>query len=253
MIELNRIYNESCINTLNEMKDGFIDLTITSPPYNVELNYDSIDDNLPYCEHLYWLKQIFELVYSKTKVGGRCVINIGDGKNGTIPKHSDIIQFMKDIGWFPMATIIWQKQNSVANCSWGTFSSPLNPRFVSTFEYIIVFSKSQYGLSFRGETDLQKKEFIHWSRGIWNFPGVHRKITNHPAAFPIELPLRCVKMLSWKDSIVYDPFMGSGSTAIACKLTGRKWIGSEISKDYCDIAQRRIEETIIHIDSRKYF
>lgn len=253
MIELNRIYNEDCIRTLSRIDVGFIDLTITSPPYNVALNYDTIDDNLPYQEYLDWLKEIFELVYLKTKTGGRCVINIGDGINGRVSKHSDVIQLMKNIGWLTSATIIWEKMNSVNNCAWGTYNSPRNPSFVSSFEYILVFCKEQYAMNYIGETDLDKKNFIQWANGIWKFPGIRRKESMHPAAFPIELPLRCMKMLSWKNSIIYDPFMGSGATAIACKLTGRNWIGSEVSEDYCKIAQKRLEHTIIHKNTGNYF
>src|SRR5574344_955029 len=105
---LNKIYNEDCLETLKRFDDNFIDLTITSPPYNVNI------DNNDHKEYINWLENIFKEIYNKTKNGGRCVINIGNGKNGKIPTQSDIIQFMSNIGWLPMAFIIWDK-NTTSN------------------------------------------------------------------------------------------------------------------------------------------
>jgi site-specific DNA-methyltransferase (adenine-specific) len=249
MIELNRIYNEDCLATLGNMEDGLLDLTVTSPPYNVKLgnnkhnktrSYDEYDDDKPYDEYIEWMKSIFKLVYQKTKSGGRCVINIGSGQNGRVTTQSDIIQFMKDIGWIPLTQIIWDKHNCSNRTSFGSFNSPSCPAFPTPFEYILVFAKDSLKLQWKGETDLVKEDFVKWTLAKWDFAPERLKKVGHPAAFPVELPLRCVKMLSWKNSIVYDPFMGAGTTALACKQTGRNYIGSEISKEYIEIAEERL-------------
>ena len=150
MIKLNKIYQENCEVTLKNMGDGLIDLTITSPPYNVDLGnnkhnknpYDLYNDNKEHVNYIKWLRIIFNLIHTKTKNGGRCVINIGDGKNGSVPTHSDVIQFMcKDIGWIPITTIIWNKNQVGSRTAWGSFNSPSSPSFPSPFEYILVFGK----------------------------------------------------------------------------------------------------------------
>ena len=251
-INLNTIYNEDNIITLNRMDDNFLDLTVTSPPYNVNLGknkynknpYDLYIDNKDHKEYIEWLKKTFQLVYQKTKSGGRCVINIGDGKNGSVPTHSDIIQMMVNIKWIPMGIILWDKNNVSNRTSWGSFKSPSSPSFPTPFEYILIFAKESKKLQWNGKTDLTKEEFINWAFSKWSFNGENLKKVGHPAAFPIELPLRIIKMLSWVNSIVYDPYIGSGTTAIACVKTNRYFIGSEISKEYVKLSYERIKNEV---------
>lgn len=260
-METNRIYNEDCLVTLAGMPSNFLDLTITSPPYNVNLGknrfnkkgYDVHEDNLSHEEYMGWLDGIFAQIYHKTKSGGRCAINVGDGKNGRISTHSDIIQRMKTIGWLPFTTIIWNKMHTSNRTAWGSYQSPSCPSFPSAFEYILVFAKDDLKLQTKGETDLTKEEFAKWAFGMWDFKGVSKKENSHPAPFPVELPLRLIKMLTWQDAVVYDPFMGSGTTAVACMKMGRKYVGSEVSKDYFDESILRLEKTqlnksILHIE-----
>lgn len=190
-MELNKIYQEDCRETLKRMDDGFIDLTVTSPPYNVNLGdnkfnknpYDLYNDNKEHKEYIGWLKIIFENVYQKTKSGGRCVINIGDGQNGRVPTHSDIIQMMTNIGWIPMTTIIWDKNNVSSRTAWGSFNSCSSPSFPTPFEYILVFAKEHRKLQWKGETDLTKEEFIPWSLAKWSFTGENLKRVGQPSCF----------------------------------------------------------------------
>jgi site-specific DNA-methyltransferase (adenine-specific) len=258
MLELNKIYNEDNISTLNRMEDNYLDLTITSPPYNVDLGnnkynknpYDLYNDNKEHKEYIEWLKTIFTLVYQKTKSGGRCIINIGDGQNGRVPTHSDIIQMMVQIGWIPLTIIVWDKNNVSNRTAWGSFMSPSSPSFPRTFEYVLAFSKEERKLQTKGETDLTKEEFIAWSLGKWSFTGESSKRIGHPAAFPIELPTRCMKLFSWINSIIYDPFMGSGTTAVSAIKNRRNYLGSEISAEYCDVANKRIAKYITELESK---
>jgi len=249
-LELNKIYNERCGNTIARMEDNFLDLVITSPPYNVDLgnnkynknSYNLYCDNKEHQDYIIWLEDIFVALRPKMKSGGRIVINIGDGKNGAIPTSSDLIQLLSDAYYIPMAHIIWDKGQVGSRTAWGSFNSPSCPSFPTPFEHILVFATGDKKLQWKGETDLTKEEFIEWSLAIWKFaPEIRQKNIGHPAMFPIELPKRCLKMFSWKDSIVYDPFSGAGTTAVACKMFGRNYIGSEISEEYCKIAEERIK------------
>ncbi len=249
-ILLNKIYNEDCMITLDRMDDNFIDLTVTSPPYNVDLGnnkynkiaaYDIYRDNKSHNDYMAWLKIIFSKIYQKTVSGGRCVINIGSGKNGKIPTVANIITTMADIGWLPLTTIVWDKKTTSNRAAWGSWNSPSSPSFPTPFEFILIFAKDSMKLLKSGVSDLHKEEFTKWAYAKWEFGTEKRTKINHPSPFPIELPTRCIKMLSWVDSIIYDPFSGSGTTAIACIKNKRNFIGSEISAEYCTISQQRID------------
>jgi len=245
------IYNDKCENIIPNLKNNSIDLIITSPPYNVDLGnnkynknpYDLYNDNREHKNYILWLKNIFDKIYLKLKKGGRVCINIGDGKNGAIPTNSDIIQFMKELNYIPMTHIIWDKSQVGNRTAWGSWLSPSSPSFPTPFEHILVFCKENKKLQEKGITDLKKQEFIDWSLSLWKFvPETQMKKIGHPAMFPLELPKRCIKMFSWVNATVLDPFMGVGTTGIACKKLNRNFIGIELSKKYFDIAEKRIKE-----------
>jgi len=248
----NMIINDDFLNVDKYYPDECIDLCITSPPYNVDLGnnkynktpYDIYRDNKDHKDYLFWLLTIFKKVYKKLKSGGRCVINIGDQKNGAVPTHSDVIQFMvHDLNFIPMSTIVWNKNTTSNRCAWGTFMSPMNPSFPTPIEYILIFAKDRKNLIGKAESDLTRRTFVDWAYGLWSFtPEIHQKEIGHPSPFPEELPRRCISMLSWVDAIVLDPMCGVGTTLKAAKDLGRRYIGFDISEDYCDKARKRLEE-----------
>lgn len=266
-MEVNWIYNEDCLQTLSRMEDGVLDLTVTSPPYNVDLghnkhnsdSYDEYDDNRDMEEYLGWLRSIFAEVYRCTKEGGRCVINIGDKANGSVPTHVYITNFMLELGWGYYTTIIWNKSNIGNRTAWGSYMSASCPSFPTPFEFILVFYKGTRKMEdkWKRGSGVSEKMFIESSLALWSFAGAKKTVKKaskydpqgkdsiHPAAFPVELPLRCIYMLSHKGGLVYDPFMGSGTTAIAALVAGRAFIGSEISASYCEMASRRIIEEVV--------
>lgn len=249
MLEVNKIYNIDCVEGLKLLDDNVIDLIVTSPPYNVDLgnnkynknSYNLYKDNKEHHEYIGWLKDIFTLAYSKLKSGGRVCINIGDSKNGAIPTHSDVIQMMCDIGYIPMTNIIWNKNTTSNRASFGSYLSPSCPSFPRGFEFILVFAKENRKLQYKGETDLTKEEFVEWTNGLWKFaPEKRQKQFGHPAMFPEELPKRLIKMFSWKGALVVDIFNGSGTTTKVAKELERDFIGFDISKEYCEIAESRL-------------
>jgi len=248
-----KLYHSECEKIIPILDDNSIDLVVTSPPYNVDLGnnkfndnpYNLYNDNKDHWEYIHWLRDgIFAPIYSKLKSGGRVAINIGDGKNGRLPTHVDIIHFMtRELNYLPMATLIWRKSQISNRFSWGSYQSPSSPSFPKPFEYIMLFAKDNVKLQEKGETDLTAREFKEWAFAEWSFaPETRMKKIGHPAMFPVELPRRLIKMLSWTNATVLDPFNGAGTTGVACNELGRKYIGIEMSKEYCDITVKRIND-----------
>lgn len=240
MIEIDRIYNDDCTKGMRRISDGCIHCVITSPPYNVGMNYNGYNDDKEYSDYLLWMTDIFNQCYRILSTDGRMCVNIGDGKNGAIPTHSDFIQICKNIGFNVMTTIVWNKNTTSKRTAWGSFMSATAPSFPRNFEYILVFAKSKK-LQKNGESTISKDDFIKWSNGMWTIKPEIQSKAGHPAAFPIELPTRLIRMLTFKNDIVLDPFMGSGTTAIASIKEKRHFVGFELSKDYYDMACKRIE------------
>ena len=247
------IINGKSEEVIPTLENDSIDLVVTSPPYNVDLGnnkynktpYNIYRDNKEHSEYIAWLTNIFLKIYPKLVSGGRVCINIGDGQNGRVPTHVDIIHFMtKELMYIPMANIVWNKNQCSNRFSWGSFSSPSCPSFPKPFEYIMIFAKDDRKLRHKGETDLTPEEFKKWAYSIWSLTGETKmKKFNHPAMFPVEIPYRLIKMLSWKGAIVLDPFNGAGTTGVACKQLGRNYIGIELSEEYCETSRKRIADT----------
>ena len=256
------VYNDDCMNILqlhNIIEDNSINCVITSPPYNVDLgnnkynknSYNEYNDNKEHKEYIAWLKDIFSIIYEKLVKGGRVCINIGNGKNGTIPVVSDVIQFMLDIGFGISAQIIWNKNQTSARTAWGSWLSPSCPSYPCPFEYILIFYKETKSLqNTEGVSDLTKGEFVTYANSLWTFaPEKDQKQIGHPAVFPKELPYRLIKMNTYINDIVLDPFMGSGTTGCVCKELNRSFIGIEIDKEYYNIALNRFKITDAQIKS----
>jgi len=237
-----RIYNDDFLTT-RCVQEGTIDLIVTSPPYNVDIKYNSYDDRIPYDIYLEftekWLAKAFKLL----KDDGRFCLNIPLDKNkgGQQSVYADIIGIAKKIGFKYHATIVWNEQNISRRTAWGSWLSATAPYVIAPVEMIAVLFKQRWKkTSGSGKSDISREEFIEWTNGVWTFMGESKSRVGHPAPFPVELPKRCIKLFSFVGDTVLDPFLGSGSTLIACVLTGRKGIGIEIDKNYCEIAKKRL-------------
>lgn len=246
------LINKECEKVIESIPDDYVDLIVTSPPYNVDLgnnkfnkdSYDEYEDCIPHDEYIESITNVFKSAMRILKDSGRVCVNIGNGKNGQITTVSDLICNMKKIEYGVLGQIIWDKGNTSNRASFGSYMSPSCPSFPTQFEYVLIFYKGNKKLKGKGETDITKKEFVTYANSIWKFPGEKKSNTNHPAAFPVELPYRCIKMLTWKGAVVFDPYMGSGTTGVACVRTGRKFVGCDISKRYFDISVERISKEV---------
>lgn len=231
---------------IKSIPNGSVDLIITSPPYNVDIHYNSHDDNLSYENYLEftekWMRKCFELAKSE----GRFLLNIPLDKNkgGQKSVGADFTKIAKDIGWKYHSTIVWNEGNISRRTAWGSFMSASAPYVIAPVELILVLYKDSWKKTGGSRiNDITKKEFMDWTNGVWTFNGQSKKgAGGHPAPFPVELPRRCIKLFSFIGDTVLDPFIGSGSTLIASHVHKRKGIGIDIDQKYCNIAIERLQK-----------
>ena len=235
--------------TTEYIEENSIDLIVTSPPYNVDIHYGSFKDNIPYDKYLEFTKEWLEKAFKLVKPDGRICLNIplDKFKGGHQSVYADIVGIAKKVGWKYHSTIVWNEQNISRRTAWGSWLSASAPFVIAPVEMIVVMYKKRWKkTSGSGFSDINREEFIEWTNGVWDFPGENRKRIGHPAPFPVELPKRCIKLFSFVSDVILDPFLGSGTTLIACTMLKRKGIGVEIDKKYCELAkQRLIKETNI--------
>jgi len=240
-----KIFNEDVLRA-HAVSNDTVDLIVTSPPYGVDIKYESYNDNIPYKEYLEFTRKWLSKCWDFVKADGRLCLNIPLDKNkgGQQSVYADITSIAKDVGWKYHATIIWNEQNISKRTAWGSWMSASAPFVIAPVEVIVVMYKQQWRKMTKGKSDVKRNEFIEWTNGVWNFSGESKKRTGHPAPFPVELPKRCVRLFSYVDDTILDPFAGSGTTLIACLETGRKGVGFEINENYCKLAKRRIERSL---------
>lgn len=237
-----RIYNADFLKT-DSLGEATIDLIVTSPPYNVGIKYNSHDDKMTYDHYLTFTRDWLAKCYRLVKDDGRFCLNIPLDKNkgGQQSVCADITTIAKQVGWKYHSTIIWNEQNISRRTAWGSWLSASAPYVIAPVEVILILYKDRWKkVSGSRKSDVTKQEFIEWTNGVWNFTGESKKRVGHPAPFPVELPRRCMKLFSFVGDTVLDPFLGSGSTLIACLVTNREGIGIEIDKNYCELAKRRL-------------
>lgn len=219
-----------------------IDLIVTSPPYNVNKDYGNVNDDLSYDEYIDFTEKWLTKCYNIAKSDGRLCMNIpiDTGKGEQRSVGADITCIAKQVGWKYRTTIIWNEGNISKSSARGSFMSASSPNVIAPVELIVVMYKEQWKKQNKGVSDISKGEFVEWTNGVWTFSGESKKKIGHPAPFPVELPKRCIKLFSYKDDVILDPFMGSGTTLIAANSLKRKAFGIEISRDYCELAMHRL-------------
>lgn len=236
---VNRVILGSAEN-MKELPDNSVHLMITSPPYNVSKEYD---EDLSLKEYFNLLRKAFQETYRVLVNGGRACINVANlGRKPYIPLSDYISTMMIELGFNMRGEIIWNKAASASpSTAWGSWMSAANPILRDIHEYILVFSKGDYSRKRIGkENSISKEDFMLWTKSLWTMNAESAKRIGHPAPFPIELPHRLINLYSFKGDIVLDPFMGSGTTAIAALKSHRKYVGYEINKDYLTLCERRI-------------
>lgn len=227
---------------MSELPDNSVHLMITSPPYNVTKEYD---DNLNLEEYIVLLKKVWKETFRVLVPGGRVCINVANlGRKPYIPLHSYIIKDMLEIGFMMRGEIIWNKASSASpSTAWGSWLSAANPVLRDIHEYILIFSKDSFSHVSKGkESTISKEEFLEWTKSVWTFPAVSAKKIGHPAPFPEELPNRLIKLYSFKQDVILDPFLGSGTTSLAAIKNGRNYVGYDTNTKYVELADKRVAE-----------
>jgi len=236
------IYNDDILR-INSIKDGSIDLIVTSPPYNVDIKYHSYDDEMTYDDYLNFTRDWLTKCYTLLKDDGRFCLNIPLDKNkgGQQSVCADITTIAKQVGFKYQSTVIWNEQNISRRTAWGSWMSASAPYVIAPVEVIVLLYKEQWKkISGGRESDITREEFLQWTNGVWNFSGESKKKIGHPTPYPVELPRRCIKLFSYVEDTILDPFVGSGTTLLACIETKRKGIGVDIDEKYCELAKERI-------------
>lgn len=242
---LNTIICGNAQTVLSRLPKNSIDLIITSPPYNFGHSYaqDPHDDTHEWNEYFNNLLTVWRECERVLKPGGRIAVNVQPLFSDYIPTHHIISHQLAGLGLLWKAEFLWEKNNYNAKyTAWGSWKSPSMPYIKYTWEFIEVFAKETHKKSGnRDDIDITADEFKEWVLGKWSFPPeIRMKDYNHPAMFPEELPRRLMKLFSYRNDIVLDPFNGAGTTSVvACKLA-RRFIGIDISRQYCETALKRV-------------
>lgn len=257
-MELNKIHNMDCLEGMKLIEDNSIDICITSPPYFNAKEYSYWNSYEKYLEDM---KEIFLKVYSVLKEGRMCCVNIStiiqprenrNSESRRIPIPFHFVSLMESIGFKFLEDIIWVKPEGSARNRGGRFyqdRQPLQYKPNVVNEYILVFQKPIRGLIDKILKRYKKNENIYNSSlilneyertNIWKIQPVTKSL--HSAPFPLEIPEKLIKYYSFTNDVVLDPFIGSGTTAIACKKLKRRYIGFEIDKNYYDLSIDRVNK-----------
>jgi DNA modification methylase len=260
MVE-NTIINADVINGLKQIDDDTVTVVLTSPPYNVNIDYNSANDDAPYADYLVWLTGVFSQCYRVLRKGGRLIVNIDAMTNRQDDKdemyirdiRTDLANLLRPMGFKFFGEHVWYKsakdptfnggQFNGKKTAWGSYMMPSCPAVRRNHEYILVYSKEQFKLekdTSSGAPDITDKEFQTFIASTWSMNAETRNIGDHPVPFPEELVKRCLKLYTYPNDLVVDPFNGVGTTTYVAKCLKRRYLGVDMDKGYCEYATRRL-------------
>lgn len=284
--KIKTIINGDCIEVMKTLDEGSIDLIVTSPPYGVGIDYDVHQDDMIWEEYVKFTYSWMEQAFRVLKDDGRIALNIPyeinrQDKGGRIFMVSEVWQIMKQIGYkfFGVVDLEEESPHRSRTTAWGSWMSPSAPYIYNPKECVILAYKKHHIKKVKGEpewtpemgevedkngnirqkkfyTETQKREFIDLVFGQWNYFADTKSMTK--ATFSMDIPTKAIKILTYKNDIVLDPFAGSGTSMVAAELLDRQWIGIELSPDYSEVARKRINafvsekrQQVIEFESEK--
>jgi site-specific DNA-methyltransferase (adenine-specific) len=269
MIETGKIINGDCIEVMKTLPESSVDLVVTSPPYGVGIDYDTHDDDVVFDEYLVFAKNWLTETYRVLKDDGRIALNIPyeinrQKKGGRIFFVSEMWQIMKEIGFgfFGIVDLEEDSPHRSRTTAWGSWMSPSSPYIYNPKECVILAYKKHHIKKVKGEpqwigvpTEIQnedgttrtkmvydemdKKDFMELVFGQWKYFADTKSLTK--ATFSMDIPTRAIKILSYKNDVVLDPFAGSGTSLVAAEILDRRWLGIELSPNYTQVATDRVQ------------
>lgn len=230
-------------DVLKSLPDNCVDIVITSPPYNFGLDYDANEDGIEWEKYLDKLFAVLSECVRVLKYGGRILINVQPLFSDYIPLHHVVSNYLMEQQLIWKGEILWEKNNY--NCkytAWGSWKSPSSPYLKYTWEFIEVFAKGTLKKSGDSDkADISGDEFKEWVVARWSIaPERRMEEFGHPAMFPEELVERGLKLFSYRGDVVLDPFNGVGTTTAVAERMGRRYVGVDISEEYCRVARERM-------------
>ncbi len=243
---------------MDEIDDSSVALVITSPPYFAGKEYEEAlgQGHVPasYLDYLQMLTDVFAECVRTLEPGGRIAVNVANlGRKPYRSLSADVIGILQDnLGLLLRGEVIWHKARGAnGSCAWGSFLSPTNPVLRDLTERVVIASKGRFDravprsrrqrLGLPAAGSISKDEFFEATTDVWEIPAESARRVGHPAPFPVELPLRLIDLYTFVDDLVLDPFMGSGTTAVAAVRSGRRFAGYDTESSYIEIAEQRIE------------
>ncbi len=256
---------EHCLGGQESVRDGSVALVVTSPPYFVGKDYEEAmgQGHVPaeYKDHLAGLHRVFELCVDKLEPGGRIAVNVANlGRRPYRSQAADIVRIFEDLGLLLRGEIIWKKgEGSNGSTAWGSFQRPSNPVLRDTTERILVASKGRFDRAMpsreRAEKGLPsvgsitREAFMRDTKDVWEIAPESATRVGHPAPFPLALPGRLIELYTYYGDLVLDPYMGSGTTAVAAVRTQRHFIGCDTEAEYVAAAEKRVQVERVRLES----
>lgn len=247
VIGQHELHMGDCIDVMSTFGSGSIEMTIFSPPYNVGVKYgdsDESEDQLTPDKYKVWVDSVMAEVSRLLVPGGRACVEIGgSGRNFPLSWMWQDAAYKAGLGLFSEIMLPHRKTNPTA---WGSWLKADNVYTIPNFHSLYVFYKDS-ATKRNGATNIVAEEFTEWTRGVWSINYSAGKVVGHPATFPVELPLRCMKLFGHESDTILDIFMGTGTTGLAAHQLGRKFIGIELRDVYFKMAKTRIRSVVAQL------